>query len=253
MEVTVRSAHDDLVAWLEGEDVAGGYTRIDIHESHLGFGFERRSGDSDGEHEAVPFGGIVGHGVGAYSRFRVDTLEIEESEFFPCGEIFLSDGGFVDILVVVDGEGGNLYLGVGTGDEVHVFSLRQGHDEFLDEGGYVLVRHYRTFVFLDVENRCGHLDVKIVLDLYLTGQAPVVLDFLAGEMHGLGRQDFTSAGGDLYLALAAAAFASAGRGEEHVPGCHGRQQWLTGRYLYFLVPVDGDGDIARADQIFLGY
>ena len=56
----------------------------------------------------------------------------------------------------------------------------------------------------------GTFYVEVVLHLHLAGQTPVVLDFLAGEMHGLGGEDFASAFGYTHLALAAAAFAAAG-------------------------------------------
>ena len=112
MEIAVRSAHEHLVARFEGEDIARGDAGVDILEAHLGFRFERGSGDAHGEHEPISLGRIVGHGIGAYRGLGVDAFEAEKTEFFPCREIFRTDRSLVDIFVVVDAEGGNLYLGV---------------------------------------------------------------------------------------------------------------------------------------------
>ncbi len=112
VEVSVRTAHEHLVAGLEREDIARCDTWHHVLETNLGFRFERRGRYAHGEHEAVALGGIVGHGVGAHGCLVVAALEAEQSELFPCGEIFRADGGLVDILVVVHGVGRNLYLGV---------------------------------------------------------------------------------------------------------------------------------------------
>ena len=72
-------------------------------------------------------------------------------------------------------------------------------------------------------------------------------------MHGLGGEDFASAFGYTHLALAAAAFAAAGRGEKHVFGGESRQERAAGFYFNLAVVVDGDGYFSGAYQIVLGH
>ncbi len=110
VEIAVGAAHHHLVAGLEGEDVAGGDAGIHVHEPYFGFWLERRGGYAHREHEAVAFSRVVGHGIGAHGCLGIDAFEREEAEFLPCRQIFVADGGFVDILVVVDAEGWNLDL-----------------------------------------------------------------------------------------------------------------------------------------------
>ena len=43
--------------------------------------------------------------------------------------------------------------------------LGKFHDKFLDEGRYVAVGDNLALPFLDVENRRGHVDLKVVFDL----------------------------------------------------------------------------------------
>ncbi len=149
------------------------------------------------------------------------TFQREQTEFFPCRQVFRSDGVFVYVLVVVHREFWNLDLSVRARDEVHVFSFRKGNDEFLDEGGHVLVGDNCTFIFLDVEYRCRDCDLHVLLYFDLTGQTPVVLDLFAAEMYGLSRKNFSASAQHLNFALAAAAFAAACRGEEYVVVGHG--------------------------------
>ena len=62
------------------------------------------------------------------------SLEGEDVELLPCADIVLSDIVLVEIFVVVYAAvSRNLYLRIGTGNEVHVLAWGQGHLEFLDE------------------------------------------------------------------------------------------------------------------------
>lgn len=218
-----------------------------------GFGLNGGSGDAHGEHEAVAFGRIVGHGVGADRCLGVDALEVEQTEFLPCRQILLANRGFVDVFVVIDREGWNLDLSVGAGDEVHVLAFGECHYKFLDECGDIVVRHHGALVFLDVEHFGRNLDVEVALHFHLAGESPVVFNLLAGEMYGFGGENLAATFGDAHLALAAAAFAAAGRGEENVFGGQGREKRTPGFDAYLAVVVDGDGHFARADQEVLGH
>ena len=100
---------------------------------------ERRCGDTNGEHKHVALGRIVGHGVCAYCRLGIDTLQREEAELLPCRQILFADERLVDVLVVVDRECRNFDLCIRAWQEVHVCALWQLHLELLDECGDVFV------------------------------------------------------------------------------------------------------------------
>lgn len=216
VEVAVGAGHYHLVAGFEREDIGGGYTGHHVLEADFGLGLEWRGGYAHGEHDAVAFGRVVGHGVGAHCCLLVLAFEAEEAEFLPCGEVFLADERFVDVLVVVHLVGRNLDLGVGSGLEVHVFARRKGHDEFLDECGHILVGDNLTFPFAHVEHGGGHADAHVGFYLYLAAQTPMILHLLAGEMDGFGGEDFAAAFEYLHFALAARAFAAACARQEDV-------------------------------------
>ena len=61
MEISVRTTHGHLVTRFQREDVRRGDTRHHILEAYLRFRFERRSGDTYRQHDAVAFSRIVGH------------------------------------------------------------------------------------------------------------------------------------------------------------------------------------------------
>ena len=183
-ELTVRATHDDLVTGFEAEDVRRGDTRVDIHEAGaLLLRLEGRRGDTDVEGDDVALVGVVSHGVSTDGGFGVLTLEREEAELLPCGQIGVADEGLVEVLVVVDAvESRDLNLSVGTGLEVHVLASRQSHLVLLDERCHVLVADNGALPLLDAEDAVGHFDAEVALDLALAAEAPMVLLFLAGEV-----------------------------------------------------------------------
>ena len=215
MEVSVGAAHHNLVARLEREDVTRRDARGNVLESDLGLRLERRRGDAHGEHEAVAFLGIIGHGVCADGVLVVLGLEGEETEFLPCGQIFVADECLIDVLVVVHLVFRDANLGVASGDEVHMLAGWELDDELLDERRDVLVGDDGALPFLDVERGLVDLDLKVSLDLDLASETPVVLDLLAREVHGLCGEYVAAARDDLQLALAAAALAAACAREVH--------------------------------------
>ena len=143
-------------------------------------------------------------------------MQTEETEFFPCRQIFLADKLAVDVSGIVHHEWRNFDLGIGSGQEVHVLALGEFYDEFLDKCCDVAVGDNFAFPFLDVENRSGNVDLKIVLDLELTAEAPAFAYLAPGEMDSLGRQDFAAAFEHTDLALSAAALAAACRRQEDI-------------------------------------
>ena len=79
----------------------------------------------------------------------------------------------------------------------------------------------------------------------------MVLLLLTREVNLLGREDVTSAGIDLTLALTATTLTAASRGEEDILVSEGRKQRLSGFSLDNGVGVDGNLYFARVDKIFL--
>ena len=104
-----------------------------------------------------------------------------------------------------------------------MLSLGEGNDKLLDEGSHIPVGNNLAFPFLHGKSRCRDFDRHVVLDLHLTSEAPVVLHFLACEMHAFGRQRLSAAFNYTNTALSAAAFAAARRRKEYIVVCHSRQ------------------------------
>ncbi len=247
VELAVGAAHDDLVTGLEGEDVGGGYAGVDVLESGA-VGREGRRGDADGEHEDVAFGGVVGHGVGADGGLGVDAAEVEHLEFLPRGQVLVADERAVEV-AVADVELGDADLGVGAGDEVHVLAGGQLYLEFLDEGGHVLVADHGALVLLDAEDALGELEGEVFLDLHLAAQTPAFLHLLAAEVGHLGGEDAAAAFDDTAFALAAAAFAAAGRGQVDALLAEGGDEGAAGGHGEFAVVVDGDLHVALRHEL----
>ena len=213
VEVAIGAAHRDLVAGLKGEDVRRSDARHDVLETDGGFWLERRRRYAHGEHDAVAFGRVVRHGVGAHRLFRVLALQVEETELLPGGEVLFANRSLVDVLVVVDGECRNLDLRVRAGDEVHVLALGELDDELLDERGDVFVRNDFALPFLDAEYGFGYRYGEVAFHLALAAQAVVFFYLFAREVALLDVEDFAAAFRYLAFALAAGALAAAGRRE----------------------------------------
>ena len=215
VEVAEGTAHDDLVARFQREDVGRGNTWVDLHEAAL-VGLERWCCDTHGKHEDVALSGIVGHRVGSDGRLGVLTLQGEHLELLPRRQVFGTDEALVEVLVVVDTvEGRNLYLGIGAGQEVHVLTRRQLNLELLDERCHVLVGDDGTLVFLDAEDAFVDMDFQVAFYLTLASQTPSGLYLLAGEVRTLRVEDFSPTLQNLYFALSATGFSTAGRGKEN--------------------------------------
>ena len=152
---------------------------------------------------------IVRHGVCTDGWGLVDALEWEESELLPCWEVGVANEALVDVLVVVDEEGWNLDLCVGTWLEVHVLAWRQGHFVFLDEGCHVLVANNGAFPFLNAHYRIVNLNLEVALHLTLAPQTPVLLNLLTGEMTFLRVENVATACRNLQFALSARTLAAA--------------------------------------------
>ena len=84
-----------------------------------------------------------------------------------------------------------------------MLSRGQLHLELLDECSHVLVRDDGALPFLHAEYGLVNLQREVVLHLHLAAQTPMVFLLLAGEMHGLGRQNLAAAFQHLALALSA--------------------------------------------------
>ena len=253
MEITIRAAHHHLVAGLEAEDVGRSDTGHHIEETGaLVFRFERRRGNTHGERDDIAFVGIVGHGVGTNRGFGVHTLQTEEAELLPSGEIQIADQALVDVLVIVHRESGDLNLGVRTGFKIHVLSGRQLHLKLLDEGGYVAVADHGAFPLLDTHHTFGDFDGQIAFHFRLAAQTPVVLDFFAGEVSLFGVENLAAAFDNLALALSARTFTAAcGRQVDTVLRERGEQ---AGALLHFerFFSVDREFHVAGRRKIVFG-
>ena len=89
-EFAVRTRDGHLVARLAAENVGRADTRIHFHEA-AGRLVERRSGDTDVEHDDVAFGRMVGHRIGAESRFRIFGNQIPHFELVPVFAVLFID------------------------------------------------------------------------------------------------------------------------------------------------------------------
>ena len=241
-ELAVGAAHDDLVARFEREDIGRGDTGVDVLES-AAVGREGRRGDTHGEHEDVALGGVVGHRIGADGGLGVDADEVEHLELLPCGQVLVADEAAVEI-AVLDAEGGYLDLRVAAWHEVHVFAGGQLHLEFLDEGGHVAVRDHRALVFLDAEDALWELEAHVLFHLHLAAQAPAFLYLFAAEVGRLGGEDAAAALDDAALALAARAFAAAGRRQVDALLAEGADKCSAGGDGKNFVVVDGNLHVA---------
>ena len=100
MELSIRTAHSHLVAWLQTEDVRRSNTWTNIHKAHLWFWLKRRCCNTDGQHEAVALSRIVSHRVSTDSWRVVLALQGEQAELLPCWQIF-AQRFLVNVLVIV--------------------------------------------------------------------------------------------------------------------------------------------------------
>src|SRR5690606_6253291 len=189
---------------------------------------------------------IVGHRVGADGRPGCLGHEIEQAEFFPVAPILLTD---IEILVMHFVRR-HFQLHIAAGTKIHTVPLGNGQHQFLDEGGHVVVGNNRAFPLLDPEELRCDLDLHVLLDGHLTGQAPVRLCLSEGEVTLFGRQHGAAALDDLTATLCAGATATTGRGQVDTSVGQGVQQLAARGHLDGLggISVDLDTHVAGAHQ-----
>ena len=251
-ELPVGSADGALVAGLASEDVAGADAGVDVHPRVAG-AVPRRSGNPDVEHHDVAFSRVVGHGVRADDGLVVDHLEVPQAKLVPLALegvgvlVVLRVGGDVDVLVL-HGRGRHVHLDVAAGLEVEGLALRQADDELLDEAGHVVVGDDLALPLLDAEDLFGDLDFHVLLDLHLATEAPVVGDFLAGEVGFFRREDGSATGRDLATALHAGATSTTGGGQEHAGIAEGGEQRAAAFHLEGALAIDDQLEGAAGGQ-----
>ncbi len=150
---------------------------------------------------------------------------------------------------VFDGVRWAFDLDIAAGAEIQLRVLRQFQHQLLDEGGDVVIGAHAAFELLDAEYLGRHLDLHILLHHHLAGQ-PFARGGLAFvDMRGLGGQDIAASRVDLDAALTAGAAPAAGRGYEHSGVGQGVEQFQADRHGHVLFTVQGEGDVARGDQL----
>ncbi len=145
-------------------------------------------------------------------------------------------------------------LDVSARPEGNFFAPGQFEDQFLDEGSDVAIRADRALPLADAEDLGGDLDLEIVFDLHLAGQAHALAGFAPADVARFGREHAPPALEHGHLADPAAALTAAGRGNEDLLGRQGAQQRVArlDRQGLVRIVVDRDFDFAAADQLRLG-
>ena len=163
----------------------------------------------------------------------------EHVKTLPHRQIFVAYAAFVKVGVIVYGIVCRYFnLCIRTGDEVHVFSRRQRHDELLDERAYIPVAYHRTFPFFYAKYAFRHFYFQVAFYLALASETPMVFDLLACEVRTLGVKYLASAFQYLHLALSAARLSSTCRRKEYPILVERTHQRRALRYGYCLVAVD---------------
>ena len=238
-ELAERPVYGDLVARLEVEHPGRHLARRQVVLARW------RRGDADVEFDDALLVRVVGHGVGADHRLVDLGHVLPLVELVPVATVFGLD---IEVLVA-DHVRRTLQLHVATGAEVHALAFRQAQGQFLDEGGDVGVGLHRAFPLLHAEHRLFHLDVHVLLDRGLAGQAPAGLGLALGEVRLLGRQHFAAAAFDNALALRTGTAAATSRGQEYVVCRQGLQQLAAGRHGEGALTIDDDVHVAAGDQL----
>ena len=247
MEVTVGSAHLDLVAGLEVKDVRGGDTRRNLHPAAV-FTVERRSGDADVEGDDVAFRGVIGHRVGACRLFVVLGHKRPHTKLVPL---------FLELVVHVERGVGDFILGnrdlrVGAGLEVHTLALGELDGELFDEGSNVVVGDDLALPFFHAEYFVRDVNLHILFHFHLAGEAPVILELLAREVGQFGGDGCSAAFEDLATALSAGSLSSAGGGKEDALILERIQECAAHRNAHIPLVIDEEVDVARSDQLVFG-
>ena len=146
----------------------------------------------------------------------------------------------------------NVYLNVLTGLELEVLTLRKLHCKLLDECSDVLVRDNLALEFFHAQCALCHLNLQVILNLYLTAESPAFLNLLAVEETGLGRENLSATFEYLNLTLSAVSLtATSGRKENLVVGKRTHKVSARGNVEGLLAAVNVDFNSAlRRDSCF---
>ncbi len=187
---------------------------------------------------------IVRHRVGANHRLSDFRLEVQETELLPVAHVL-----FVDIKVcILNQMRRTLELHITAGAKIHILAFRQFQRELLDKGGHIGVGLNRTLPLLNPEHFFGNLDLHILLDRGLAGQAPAFACLTRSEVRLFSGQQGTTAFTDYALALGTATAAATGRGKKQLIRRQRAQQFIARRYRNGLLAIDFNIYIARTDQ-----
>ena len=112
---------------------------------------------------------------------------------------------------------------------------------------------YKCPSILHAHDAVGNVDADVAAHLALATEAPVVLDFLTGELTLFRVEDFAAAFGHLALALSARALAAAGRGEVYTVFCQRGEKAAALFHAEGVLAVDSDVHLAGGREIALGH
>ena len=189
-EFAIRPADRHFVAGLQVKNIRRRLSRRQAHVSR------RRCRDAHIEHHNIIFRRIAGHRIRAEDRLVVVGLKVPNLILFPIRTIlFFNIKFFVTQFVL-----GNVDLYVAAGLKVHRLPGRQLKNKLLNERRNIIVGAHRAIVLLNVEDLLGNLDLHILADLDLAGQADVILLFRAGNQALLRRKNVAAAFCNLALA-----------------------------------------------------
>ena len=238
-ELTKRAGDGDLVTGFQVEDI-----RRHLARRNTG-GARRRRGNTDVEHNEALFVRVVGHRIGPLDRFIDRRFILPQIELVPIGAVLFLD---VEVLVRQLMRRG-LDLDIATGAEVHILTLGQFQHQVFDEGCDVFIGAHGALPFFHAEHLFGHFDVHVLLDRDLTGQTVATRGFALGDVAFLGGQDRAATGMHTHAALRTGATPATGGGDEHFLGRQRLQQFAARRNRDGFFTVDGDVDVARADEL----
>ena len=171
---------------------------------------------------------MVGHGVSPENRLVVLHFQAPHVELVPLRAELVGltahtrVSGNIDVFEI-DIDDRHVDLDVSARFEIEVFPFRQAHDEFLDKGRHVVVRHHFALPFFDAEDLFRHADLHVLANFDLAGQSLVFGHFAARQMVQLGGQHVAAAIVDMAFAHGAGSAAAAGGGQENVLIAEGRQ------------------------------
>src|SRR5690606_27124897 len=139
-------------------------------------------------------------------------------------------------ILVVDSVRRAFQLHIAASAEVHVLTLGQTQGQLLDEGGHVGVGLDGALPLLDPEHLLRNLDLHVLLDRGLAGQAPAFPGLALVEVGLFGGQHAAATALNNAFALRTGAPAATGGGEKDTVVGKRTEQLATGG--------NGDGPLA---------